>query len=69
MVPRGFRMWVKQCLKDDREQLAAYLYDCAMNGPKDSLVWDLLEEVGDPTFNGETFRKAADVVLKTEFIK
>jgi hypothetical protein len=68
MIPRGFRMWVKKALNDDRDQLASYLIHCCKEGPQDSLAWPLLEATGDKTYDIETFKKAADIVIKTEFL-
>jgi len=63
MVPMGFKMWCEKELKNDRERIAAYLFSCTVSGPKDSFVWDLIHSTGDDTYNFETFRKAADLVI------
>jgi hypothetical protein len=64
IVPRGFKMWAKENLNGDRNLLANYLLQCAKEGPQDSIVWNILEETGDKTYDFSTFLKCADIVLR-----
>jgi hypothetical protein len=60
----AFQIWFRINFSKDVTAGAAYLYDCAMKGPSDSVVWQWLEKVGDERYSVETFVKAAKLILE-----
>lgn len=63
-VPTAFEHWFRGAFADTPEQGAQYIYRCARDGGKDSLVFEYLEATGDKEWTPQTFMKAALLVLE-----
>lgn len=64
----AFHAWFYGQFAEAPESGALYLFTCAQYGGKDSLVWGLLDRVGEKTYTDQTFLKAAKIVLAEAFL-
>lgn len=60
----AFEKWFHINFKENIPAGAQYLYQCAAEGPADSIVWQWLDKTGDKTYSVETFVKAAKLILE-----
>lgn len=59
----AFHAWFHLNYATSLEAGAEYLYHCARVGPRDSVVWDLLQRTGDEEYTSDSFIKAAQLIL------
>lgn len=56
----AYHKWLKM-QTTDKEKLSFVILNEVLNG--NEMAYDLLEETGDKTYNMDTFKKAADLIL------